>query len=513
MAYIQPDGIVEFFGDIGLDSNYENTLYFSSVANKDAYFSNLSKITTVTSLSYTREHRGYIRVERPMSTMYNVGYMRYKNTGFENKWFYAFVKKVNYINNITTEVEFEIDVIMTWMGVFTLKQCFIERQHTVADTIGGNIVDENLETGEYVVQYSSQTNMFTDYSICIFQSIDDTTGEMAGLNYGGIYSGLFMYVCTTPATATQHIKDLITANKAESIVMILMLPNHFLPPVIGSDNPTLDRFEITKPYTSIDGYIPKNKKLFCYPYNMLTVYNTEGESADYRWEFFNGKPDTGNAGIAAFTMRGVANVQPEISLIPENYKGAPLNYAERLNMSKFPQCSWSVDTFRAYIAQQEAGLGVGLVSSALQAGAGYITGNPLLTAKGIGHGIGQISDLLVNKFMHPSMPTHSKGTQTNDLFVGLKTKDFYFYQMCITNQYAKIIDDYFDMFGYAVREHSTPNMDARPYWTYVKTIGCIVEGNLPTDDAKEIEKIFDNGVRFWKDHTKIGNYSLSNAPT
>ena len=142
MAYIQPNSTAQFFPDLGLSANYENSLYFASVAAKDSYFGGLTPITTVSSVSYVRENQGVIRIERPMSTMYNVGYMRYRNTSFENKWFYAFVTKVNYINNITTEIEFEIDVLMTWQGAFTLKQCFIERQHEVSDQIGNNIEPE-----------------------------------------------------------------------------------------------------------------------------------------------------------------------------------------------------------------------------------------------------------------------------------------------------------------------------------------------------------------------------------
>ena len=75
-----------------------------------------------------------------------------------------------------------------------------------------------------------------------------------------------------------------------------------------------------------------------------------------------------------------------------------------------------------------------------------------------------------------------------------------------------MIDDYFTMFGYAVRQIGVPNMNARPYFTYVKTVGCTVHGNMPSDHAKQIEQIFDKGVRFWKSVDNIGNYNLNNAP-
>ena len=152
MAYIQPNSTIEFFGDLNLSDNYDDTLYFPTVEAKDAYFTAIPKLATAPTCSYTRENRGFVRVEIPMSALIGANYMRFKNTSFENKWWYAFVKKVDYVNNLTTEVEFEIDTIMSWMGTFTLNECYIERQHTLRDGIGNNICDEGLPTGEYVIE-------------------------------------------------------------------------------------------------------------------------------------------------------------------------------------------------------------------------------------------------------------------------------------------------------------------------------------------------------------------------
>ena len=38
---------------------------------------------------------------------------------------------------------------------------------------------------------------------------------------------------------------------------------------------------------TLDGYAPRNNKLLSYPYNFLYVTNNQGNSAIYRWEFFN----------------------------------------------------------------------------------------------------------------------------------------------------------------------------------------------------------------------------------
>ena len=532
MPYIAPNSTVEFFGNLGLNDNYDDSLYFASESAKNAYFTATQKLATCVSMTYTREQRGYIRVELNIGDIIGASYMRYKNTNFENKWFYAFVKNVEYINNKCTQVNFELDPLMTWMGTFALNECFIERQHTIHDYIGSNVADERLDTGEYVCQGTSKTERFNDYSIVVFQASNEA-GEPIGLLFGGIFSGLYMYYAEdehgepeTVENSVGAIKDylerMITGHRSDEIIAIQMLPKHFIPDRhSGSSSPTLDRFSITKPYTNFsypapvgetNTYTPRNKKLFTYPYNFLLVYNSEGQYAEYKYEYFNSVPDTESTGQAWFTLRGNCNIRSEISLIPEGYRGIQLDIAQRLSITNFPMCSWGVDTYRAYLAQVESSMPFKDIAFSAQAGIGLLTGNPFMSLGAIAGKVGSVYSLLAQESIHPSIPNQVRGIQGQDLMLALKTKDFYFYRMCINKSYAIMLDDYFDQYGYAIREHGIPNMNARPYWTYVKTVGCSVEGNIPADDASAIEKIFNNGIRFWKNHTQIGNYSLNNAP-
>ena len=68
------------------------------------------------------------------------------------------------------------------------------------------------------------------------------------------------------------------------------------------------------------------------------------------------------------------------------------------------------------------------------------------------------------------------------------------------------------MFGYPDGTVHSPNMNARTRFTYVKTIGCKINCRCPASDADFIEELFNKGIRFWKDHTQIGNYTSPNAP-
>lgn len=499
MAYIPPNSTVQYFSDIGLSR--DDTLYFDSVSSKNTYFTNLSKIASEESLTYVSREKGIIRSSLPMSTAINIGYMRYKNTSFENFWFYAFVTNVEYTNNGLTEIHFEIDNIMTYMGVFTLGECFVERQHVEDDTIGANLCDERLEYGDYKYQSVTKSDTMDTLSIVVLSTVWPDGSSLEGGITGNIYNGCILIKYRKASDVNAFIASLTDEQKEEAVVSINMIPESYA----GS---TINHHEvvISKPYTSIDGYKPHNNKLFIYPYNYITVTNLQGNYANFRYEFF-----TGNS--AYFTMEGMLSANPEIILTPVNYKGVQKNYAEKMSLSGFPTCSFAIDSYRAFLAQQKSNVAIealsGLSSGELR---DISRGAQLLGAVTGNSKIGDISSITGEMYKYSQKPPHAGGNQGSDTLVNLGEKDFVFMQKTITAEYAKIIDHYFDMFGYFVKKHAVPNMNARPNWTYCKTIGCIVHGNMPASAARDIESMFDNGVRFWKNHNNIGNYSLNNAP-
>ena len=281
MTYVQPNSIVEFFPELGISPNYENTLYFDTQADKNTYFSNLDKITTATALTYTREARNFIRVEKPISMLYNAGYMRFKNTSFEDKWFYAFITSVEYINNNTTQVNFEIDVMMTWMGAFTLNECFVERQHSTTDAVGDNIVEENLDIGDYIYNSVSRTHKMDNYSIIIGASVDQYGDSVAGGTLvNNVYSGIMVHQFGTVETANHFIDELTDKAKSDALVACVMCPTQF---IVGGQA-TSEVVTVYKNLNNLDGYVPKNKKLFTYPYNYLVVTNGQGNYATFRYD-------------------------------------------------------------------------------------------------------------------------------------------------------------------------------------------------------------------------------------
>lgn len=114
------------------------------------------------------KQQGTIRLESTQGLlMQQATYMMFKNTNYENKWFYAFVTDVTWVNNVTWEVSFILDVMQTYYFDFTYSQCLIERQHVEDDSIGANLIEENLEIGEYVYEGGVGIREFQQTHTCV----------------------------------------------------------------------------------------------------------------------------------------------------------------------------------------------------------------------------------------------------------------------------------------------------------------------------------------------------------
>lgn len=523
MAYVVPNSELQFFRNVNIDPDYENTIYFPNTASKDAYFDNIPHLA-VRNCYYQREEREWCRVELPMSQMYNRTYMRFKNTSFEDKWFYAFIDDVVYINNITTQVYYTIDKIMTWMGDFDLDECFVERNHSTTDSIGDNVVVERFDVGEKIYNDVSKTDLLDEYCYLLVQTPTQLYPTPNSSRYG-YYSGLVYHYFATISGLNSWMS---TAQQSDidAIQGLFYVPTRFFPNIVrpsdGVTNPAYGPIEgaksIAKPVaglTTIDGYVPRNNKLYTYPFYDLLVRTTEGESKEFRFERFQ-------TAYAQFKVRGIVGEQTQITLIPISYNypnATDYCYNETMSLTDFPMCSWNVDTYKAFLAQQLVTLPATLLRGASQAMVGNVAG-------AVTTGADTVLQYVTGAFQSNLHPYENRGKDTPQLSLSnngtdiTQYKDFYFYRESIKRELAERLDGYFDMFGYAQNRVMQPQMCARPYYTYVKTIGCHISGFMPASDMRAIEEIFNRGVRLWVGsalasdpaNIYIGNYSLNNAP-
>lgn len=500
--YIEPNTNIKLLNNVPLDTTYEHTIYFADTTAQYNYFAGLAKYS-LTDQSYQRVQRGYMRVNIQAENLYDCNYLMFQNATFGTRWFYAFITSVEYVNNTVSEIRFELDVMQSWFFDYTLGQCFVEREHSATDVIGDNRVPENLDTGDYIYDFLGHDGYFNNYMIVIAATIDENLDDVAGTLQGGLYSGITFNLFESYSSANAFISAAVEANKADAIVNIFECPSAFALDQSGG-TPTAQNVSFPKNNTALGSYTPKNKKLFTYPYNMLYVTNNNGQTNNFPYEDFT----TSNC---LFTERCTLTCNPEAVIYPLNYKGVAVNYNEKMSSTDFPQCAYNTDSFKAWLAQQGGFIPSALnVLGATASGAlrGGLTG---AITSGVGTLISEVTGKVSTGYIASTEPAQAHNATTTNVNASLGRQGFDFYECHVRPEFAMIIDDYFSKFGYATHRVKIPNRNVRPYWTYTKTLGCIIKGSIPADDAASICAIYDRGVTFWKNGANIGNYSLDNS--
>ena len=402
--------------DVPLENDYKNTLYFANAQAQQTYFqSRIIGSYSYGNFTYQRKDQ-IIRVPEQYDKIYNCNYVMYQNANYSNKWFYAFVNELEYINDGRTDLHIETDVMQTWMFDYTVKASFVEREHTDDDTPGNNTVPENLETGEYVINAHLVDNYNQKLTIVAASTI--SPGELAPF-LGGIYnnipSGVAYYrfnrmydpLHTDPNTLQEFLNDLAGAGKSDAIVGLFLAPQWLAggeewPNVYIPDSMNVDTFDLgISKLTSLDGYTPRNKKLLTYPYVYINMSNGQGASAIYNQELWN---IDGNDEMV-FRVSGCLTPGCSIRGIPINYKNTQYAFDEGLTLGKFPQINWTTDQYTNWLTQNGVNIAIGLTSSAATTIGGAATGNVAVASTGA---MG-IANTLAEVYKHSLMPPQAEG--------------------------------------------------------------------------------------------------------
>jgi hypothetical protein len=386
-----------------------------------------------------------------------------------------------------------------------LKNCYIEREHVADDTIGRHLVPENLDTGDYYIDSLSHVPELEDLSMVVSVTVDSQGNDRYGEMYTGVYSGSGYLVSDDYEFINTFLTNLATAGKSDAVNNIFMVPSAL---VIGGEDyyvsaPTARTIDVNMSKGpgegGLDGYFPKNNKLYTYPYNFLMVSNNHGMQNIYKYEFFN-------VSNCPFVVSCDVGPSPTVYLIPKDYKGVAKNYEELMTLTGYPFCDWTTDIYKVWLAQNAVSNAVGVAGSALSLGVGVATMNPIAIASGalgVAGSIGQFYEKSIQ-------PNPLKGSVSGGGNVSQGIQNFTFYNKTVRYEIAKIIDNYFDRYGYKVNELKTPVLKTRTNWNYIKTHEANVSGNIPNRDLGKIHSIFNNGITFWH-NDNVGDYSRSNA--
>lgn len=447
-------------------------------------------------------------------------YIAFQNAPFTSSWYFGFITSVEWLSNGSCVINIEPDYWQNNIYDVSINECFVEREHVskAADVLFGNLVPEGLEAGEYKAQ-ERYAPIEGGWLYSLLASATSEGQQPIPVLDNNIFSGLSRY-------NAQDYRDLITilnhfqdSGNADAIVQIYQYP-------ALCDRGDIQNQQILIPIPSnIDGYVPKNNKLFQYPYIYVLFSTPSNKTATFRFELTN-RTDHG----IDMSVSGCGGITPMIHIIPTDYRvDDVVNYFDDIYIDATIQCAWTNDAYQAYLAQmspvwqaQEKTLAVQQIGTAfngiMATLGGLATGNIF---GGLTSGANAVfntatapylqqTNIQAQKESHDLIPPSSRGSVSGNSSVAMfSTSIVNFYTMTITAQMARCIDDYFTAFGYATNRLKVPNINSRSSWNFVKTNGATFSGAIMLDDMRKLQAIFDRGVTIW--HTNdVGNYSLEN---
>lgn len=292
---ITPDTYVKL---VRFDVTKEHQLTFADLSTQQSFFDNLSGIE-LSNFTYQRKEN-VVRWSGLIDDIEQYNYLIYQNSAYSNKFYYCYITNMEYINDGRTDIQIKLDVFQTFQFDFIYKQCFVEREHVNDDTIGKHTINEGLETGEYVLNHQLKyTDIASSFLYIVLSPVwsGHSPQVKQSTDLGGIsFSGLVY--ATDSITTLNQIIDGLNGKQTEpsNVYVVPKAITTWTAPSNpqswedyewnGQVAPKLLQYTFTKP-TTIDGYLPTNNKLLCYPYNYLIVNNNNGNSTKLKFEHFS----------------------------------------------------------------------------------------------------------------------------------------------------------------------------------------------------------------------------------
>nr|DAM91068.1 MAG TPA: Major tail protein [Caudoviricetes sp.] len=544
MAHIAPNSDVWICRGVPLDSRSKYT-YRPSSKNGQFEAFNAYCVYTLTAQSYIRHSNNTIRVAIAPDLLLTCNYMMFRNTSFGSKIFYAFITDVEYVNNETSLVTYSIDNIQTYFFDVSFNASYVEREHSITDNIGDSITPEPVITSgqEVISKYQTMADGLTAGVFTVIVTAHDllnpsvkdyffqtaTLGNFSGACLAGEYN-----VCNVVPSSLQDfynvVNNYIRVAGEKGILGMYLIPriaytgdewdtsHPWLAPNVEINIPTTYAQVVPKPSVTdtLGGYLPKNNKMYTYPFCFFRLNNSLGSSNEYRYEFFT----TENATFR-LSSSGVTPDQA-VYCTPQNYRGFMLDWDSSLVYDTYPATSFITSEYNDYIGNNSNRLLAGQLSRIASAVSAFATApaNPSGAITSLsGNFMEGMSEYARLKDLQGQ--TSTMGGMASGYFNLLFAQNFFIgYRVTVNASVAKQYDDFFTMYGYTVNALKVPQFaqaQRRKAYNYCKTKNACVRSlgvtslGIPDTAIKDIQSALDGGLCLWETLANVGNYSVDNA--
>ena len=530
MANFAPNGYVELITGIKWHGDYADVRLFSSEVAQINWFNLQTKIG-FDNCSYTRGSQQFVAVNENIENLWQYNYMRYQNETMGNKWFYAFIDRLEYRAPMTTFVYFTIDVFQTWMFDFEFLTSMIIREHVGQQSVGDKyFVDEGLSYGtEYETVYTAVMDAVTpNNSLVLITSTidleqsfgdyqDPNVSAASGATVDSLASGADYYLLGTPEGDTS-VEEFFSVMKnypwiSNGIIALTCIPSYmrdnlqlrtislgetayFAARIQGSTPPT-PQLILDEDVFQFFEAVP-NPKLLMWPYAVIEISCQNGSTLIIKPQYLNGNTLTIN-------RWNVLSYTPEVKYTIEGYCGNGNGMDFSLTIKDFPKLPVLNTSYMLSESQRVHAENYNYMSSMINTifGAASENANPVTDITNI------VRESQENVYQvgqaYATSPTVSGQAGETGFNFATGNMGLVIRWKQIAPKFREIIGNFLNMYGLKVNRVNVPNPNKMSRFDFLQTLGCKIDAHMPQDDANIIMSACDKGVTFWHDDN-IGVY-------
>ena len=504
---------VNFYKNINLSRDYSNVCDAITLAGLAPYlvFSN-NDISVIRH----NQRNGSFKIQRTIQELSYINYIALFNNASDRSPIFAFITDINYVTDSVSEVFFEVDLFSSYCQSLDYQDCFISRMTTADDTLYKYLEDEPINGGDYVTNPNAILRNFITSWYYGYTAVTTSSGGsvVATVKNNILTCAQF----TGSAERGDIIRDLyeyMSNGYIDNVVDVFQYPSE-----CGTNGEMVRaEYAVALPNT-IDGYTPKNRKLFNYPYVRGLIISTNGDSLEV-------KPEKCVNNEIAYHVDKIVQPINQMVLTLTNYDRLSYNddKINRLVLTGFPQVTWASDNYKAWLARNKPNIDLqkeqifaNVVGTLGTATIGAMTGGLGLAVAGstaINMGLSTINSVSALKAQDEAAQIQPKTIHRGgDLGIDVANDKFGFITLVqtIDARRASLIDNYFNAFGYAINK-VTYFRPHRARFDYVETRGELFRreadgSGIPNVAVETMNAAANRGLRIWHSISELNRRDL-----
>ena len=520
--------------------------YFASAGDADGFFRGKMIGTELNTLTIVRNfpsvnawNKGCVHLPLKLKDCENAEYLSFFNTNVSSVVFHCRIFHFEYVNENSTRVYFTPDWYATYIGYVKLGYAFIERGHVPKgeDAVNRFLMMEDIDVPLPPQkldwwQMNAQWKKYVADSYTVYSSADKEENTNVADVKIKLHSSVPYYGYSLNSQSSTDIENYVKSyTKQQSGTQSMLKPIMSNVMAVKWQSKYLYDNETSEPEPVLLNYPlrnVRNKKCFSPQFLSFKVFAlSSGEHLAFNsLNMMKDSASIDGGGTNSlwfnFTIRASGSINSITSLYLDQNQDIKSNWIKQqpfpdIQVGNYQPAKYTDFGWYDRVALRPIGNGLRTIASGMVGGAmtGAAVGSVVPgvgtlagAASGAIYGAGAATPSILADVYQGVKEVYSIGdTSTSYTTVTQAGSDYanavgmYSWEVIVyspDDNYLKVLDDFFDRWGYRLSENREIKLNVRSNFTYVKTIDANVTGKAPSVAIESIDAMLNSGCTFWQ---------------